>query len=277
MTVRIGVIAPGNRLDTSTAEKVKAVAADHAGGQVEILFHDQCFLSSGHFAGDDDTRAAALLDHANDPAIDAIWFARGGYGAGRLLTRILPKLTDAARDKAWLGYSDAGFILAALMGAGFPHLAHGPMVSDINREGGEAAIRRALAWLVDRDKSALEPNVAAGEQAAAFNLTVLTHLIGTPWQPDLAGRVLMIEDVDEHMYRIDRALWQVLSAPGMDQIAGLRLGRISQVPENDPDFVLDEVATVQHRCEEAGKAYLGRADIGHDAGNKVVTLTDSKS
>jgi muramoyltetrapeptide carboxypeptidase LdcA involved in peptidoglycan recycling len=105
MTVRIGVIAPGNRLDTSTAEKVKAVAADHAVGQVEILFHDQCFLSSGHFAGDDDTRAAALLDHANDPAIDAIWFARGGYGAGRLLTRILPKLVGwQPSDARWPGW-----------------------------------------------------------------------------------------------------------------------------------------------------------------------------
>ena len=183
------------------------------------------------------TRSAALLEYANDPGIDAIWFARGGYGAGRLLTRILPKLEAPARDKAWLGYSDAGFILAALMGEGFPHLAHGPMVTDINRPGGADAIRRVLAWLADRDEEALEPNVRAGERAAAFNLTVLSHLIGTPWQPDLAGRVLMVEDIDEHMYRVDRSLWQVLSAPGMERIAGLRLGRISEVPENDPDFV----------------------------------------
>ena len=270
--MRIGVVAPGNRLEPEAAAKVKAVAAEHAGAAVEILFHDQCFLSAGHFAGDDDTRATALIEYANDPTIDAIWFARGGYGAGRLLTRILPKLQALARDKAWLGYSDAGFILAALMGQGYPHLAHGPMASDISRAGGEAAVRRALCWLVDRDQAALEPNVQAGERAVAFNLTVLSHLIGTPWQPDLAGRVLMIEDVDEHMYRIDRSLWQVLSAPGMDKLAGLRLGRISEVPENDPDFVLDEVETVQYRCAEAGVPYLGRADIGHDAENKVVAL-----
>ena len=272
MTVRIGVVAPGNRLDTSAADKVKAVAAEFAGDRVEILFHDQCFLSSGHFAGDDAARAAALLEVANDPAIDAIWFARGGYGAGRLLPRIVPELSDAARAKTWLGYSDTGFILAALMGLGFPHLAHGPMVSDINRAGGESAVRRALSWLIDRDETVLEPNVAAGEAAVAFNLTVLSHLIGTPWQPDLTGRVLMIEDIDEHMYRIDRSLWQVLSTRD-NAPAGLRLGRISQVPENDPDFVLSEEETVLHRCEEAGVPYLGRADIGHDTENKVVAFS----
>jgi muramoyltetrapeptide carboxypeptidase len=267
---RIGVVAPGNRLDTSAADKVKAAAANYGGETIEIVFHDQCFLSAGHFAGDDAARAAAFLEIANDPAFDALWFARGGYGAGRLLPRIMAGLTDAARDKAYLGYSDAGFILAALMGQGFRHLAHGPMVSDINREGGEAAIVRALGWLVERNKSALEPNVAAGERAVAFNLTVLSHLIGTPWQPDLAGRVLMIEDIDEHMYRIDRSLWQVLSAPGMDKLSGLRLGRISQVPVNDPNFVLTAEETITVRCKDAGVTYLGRAEIGHDAENKVV-------
>ena len=80
----------------------------------------------------------------------------------------------------------------------------------------------------------------------------------------------MIEDIDEPMYRIDRALWHVLSAPAMDKIAGLRLGRVSQVPENDPDFVLTAEETVKARCENAGIPYLGRADIGHDADNKVV-------
>jgi len=276
-SMKIGIVAPSNRIDQSLADRVKAVAvaqfADRpADRQPELVFHPQCFLSSGHFAGSDEERAAAFLDVANDPSVDAVWFARGGYGAGRLLARLESNLTAAARQKTYLGYSDAGNIVAMLLNAGFLDLAHGPMPTDLNRDGGEAAIRRALSWLVDRDPAALEPSVHDGPPAAAFNLTVLSHLIGTPWQPDLAGRVLMVEDVDEQMYRLDRALWQVLSAPGMSTIAGLRLGRCSLIPANDPDFVLDEVAMARDRCAAAGVAFLGQADIGHDAGNRVVPM-----
>ena len=114
--------------------------------------------------------------------------------------------------------------------------------------------------------------MCAGAPAAAFNLTVLGHLVGTPWQPDLGGRVLMVEDIDEHMYRLDRALWQVLAAPGMARIAGLRLGRCSAIPDNEPDFVLNEEEMARERCADAGIRWLGRADIGHDAGNRVVPM-----
>ncbi len=76
--------------------------------------------------------------------------------------RVLAKLTQAARAKTWLGYSDAGFLLAGLYKAGFPHVAHGPVAMDICREGGEAAIARALAFLTTRDAQTLEPHVAQG-------------------------------------------------------------------------------------------------------------------
>ena len=275
--MKIAIVAPSNRISRSLAERVKAVAAAQfagrpAGERPELRFHPQCHLSSGHFAGTDRERAAAFLEAANDPAIDAVWFARGGYGAGRLLAHIEGALAPAARRKAYLGYSDAGNILALLMKAGIPGAAHGPMPADLNRDGGEAAVQRALAWLVDGDSAALEPSVRDGAPAAAFNLTVLAHLTGTPWQPDLAGRVLMVEDVDEYMYRLDRALWQVLSAPGRARIAGLRLGRCRDIPDNDPDFVLTEEEMARERCAAAGIRWLGRADIGHDAENKVVPL-----
>ncbi len=74
----------------------------------------------------------------------------------------------------------------------------------------------------------------------------------------------------EYMYRIDRDLCQVLEAPGMRRLAGLRMGRCAGVPENDPDFVLTEAEVARFWCERAGVPYLGRADIGHDVENKVV-------
>jgi muramoyltetrapeptide carboxypeptidase len=271
--IRIGIVAPASRLDPALAERTMALAqALYRDRPPELRFHPQCFLSSGHFAGDDETRAQAFLEIANDPSIDALWFARGGYGSGRLAERVLARLTPASERKTYLGYSDAGALLAALYTRGFTGLAHGPVPADLRREGGEAAVGRALAYLVDREPGTLEPTVSSGGLTAAFNITVLSHLLGTPWQPDLGGHVLMLEDVSEHMYRIDRALWHITSNPAIRRVAGIRLGRCSAIPPNEPDFGQTAEQVVRHWCGVSGIPYLGAADIGHDIDNKIVPL-----
>ncbi len=270
-SMRIGIMAPGSRLDPGVAGKVEQLARTLYPEQTpELHFHPQCFLTWGHFAGADSARAAAFLEIANDPGYDALWFGRGGYGACRLAEPVLAGLSEAARDKVYLGYSDAGTLLAALYAQGFAGLAHGPMPADIDRQGGEAAVARALAYLVERDPAALESKAAAEAPTAAFNITILSQLIGTAWQPDLTGHVLQLEEVSEYMYRIDRSLCHITSNPGIRQAAGLRLGRCSLIPDNDPDFGQDEEQVMRHWCDVSGLAYLGRADIGHDADNKVV-------
>ena len=236
----------------------------------EIFFHPNSFLTNGHFAGSDAERARAFLDVANDDSFDALWFARGGYGSGRLAELVFPALKRAARRKTYLGYSDAGVLLAGLYAHDFGEVAHGPMPHDIFRDGGETAVARALRWLVERDPASLEPSVSALQPSAAFNLTTFSQLIGTPWQPDLSGHVLMVEEVSEYMYRIDRSLFHLTSNRGVRRAAGIRLGRCSDIPGNDPDFAMNEEQVAAFWCERAGIPYLGRADIGHDAANKVV-------
>ena len=276
--MRIGVVAPARRLEPETADAVTALAAAHLGADApELLFHPQCFLSSGHFAGTDAERCGALAEMANDPAIDAIWFARGGYGAARIVGMVMPLLGEAAAAKRWLGYSDAGTLLGALYGAGFTDVAHGPMANDINLDGGKAAVTRALDWLVRRDPASLEPSVVPGEKTAAFNLTILSHLVGTPWLPDLAGHVLMVEEISEYLYAIDRAMAHVTANPGVRGISGLRLGRCSRIDDNDVPFGEDEVQIARRWCAEAGIAFLGRADIGHDVRNMVVPFGSGAS
>jgi muramoyltetrapeptide carboxypeptidase len=269
--LRIGVVAPGARVDLAVAEKVTALATRlYPGRAPEIRFHPQCFLASGHFAGDDDARAQAFIAVANAPDLDALWFARGGYGACRIAEHVLPALDAAARRKVYLGYSDAGALLAGLYKAGFAGLAHGPMPSDLNRGGGEIAVARALAFLTDRAAEALEPTVTPATPTAAFNITVLSNLMGTPLEPDLAGHVLMLEEVSEQMYRIDRSMFHLTSNLGIRRVAGIRLGRCSNIPPNDPAFGQSEEEVVKHWCAVSGIPYLGRADIGHDIDNKIV-------
>lgn len=239
-------------------------------GRVRLVVHPQVWARSGHFAGDDETRAQAVIAVANDPDVQAVWFARGGYGANRIAGRVIEALGPAARDKVFMGYSDVGFLLAGLYRARIGRPVHGPMPQDGLRAGGEAALGRALSWLVDQDPTALEPSLVPGQPAVALNLTVLSQLLGTPLQPDLTGHVVMIEDVGEHDYRTDRSLFHLMSQPALGRIAGLRLGRFSAVPENDPPFGETVEQMARRWCHQAGVPLLGPADIGHDADNRVV-------
>jgi muramoyltetrapeptide carboxypeptidase len=273
--MRIGIVAPSTPILAETAERVSAIAAS-AVPEAELVFHPQCFLSHRHFAGEDEVRAAAFVEVANDPAFDALWFARGGYGSCRIAQEVVARLGPEARAKSYLGYSDAGYVLAGLYREGFERVAHGPMPGDVRREEGESAVARSLSWLARGDASALEPNLGA-EPAAAFNITVFSQLLGTPVEPDLAGHVLMLEDVSEHMYRTDRALFHITGNEGVRRVAGIRLGRCTEVPDNDPDFGASEEEVFRYWCGRSGIPFLGRADIGHDAGNKVVPFGPSSS
>src|SRR3954466_4606728 len=154
--MRIAVVAPSCRLTEEAAEAVQALVARRA--DCEVAIHAQSFLTDGHFAGPDEARLAALREVMAHPSIDAVWFARGGYGSNRIAEAALTNLPDAARGKLYMGYSDAGFLLAGLHKAGV-EAAWGPMPQDVLRDEGDSAINRALNWLVLRDRSALEPQL----------------------------------------------------------------------------------------------------------------------
>ncbi len=263
--MKIAVVAPSNSLSREAAERVGAIASGRGG--CELLFHPQCFLTAGHFAGSDEQRLGALREVMAEPSVDAVWFARGGYGSNRIAEAAAKDVPDVARSKLFMGYSDTGFLLAAFHKAGLD-VAHGPMPQDVVRNGGEAAVNRALDWLVQRDPQAVEPHLQ--QPAMAFNLTVLSNLLGTVLEPDFSGVELLIEEVSEHHYRNDRLMFHITANAGIRKVARMRLGRASDIPQHDPEFGSDEEAIVADWCGRAGIEIGRPADIGHDSANKVV-------
>ena len=268
--MKIAVVAPSCTLKREAADAVQAIVA--ARGDCELRIHPQCFLSDGHFAGPDEARLEALREVMADASVDAVWFARGGYGSNRIAEAVLADLPEAAARKVYLGYSDAGFLLAGFHKAGL-NVAWGPMPQDALRgdhglRHGETAVSRALDWLVRRDPAALEP--ALDGPAMAFNLTVLSNLLGTSLEPSFEGVDLLIEDVGEQLYRVDRSMFHVTASPAVQKVRRLRLGRVSDILPNDPKFSVDEAGIVEQWCVRSGITFGGRADIGHDAQNRVV-------
>ncbi len=270
-SLTIGIVAPARNIDAGTADKVTAFAREFYGDRIKLRFHPQCFLSQGHFAGSDEARGLAFLEYANAPEIDMIWFARGGYGSMRLHDEVFARLNEHARAKAYIGYSDMGAVLSRLYKMQIGRPVHGPMPAEINRTNGEAAIRRVLDYVAGVDRSGLEAEIQTAHPQLAINLTVAEHLVGTHWMPDISGHVLLLEDVGEYEYAIDRKMFTLCNSEHFSRVKGVAAGRFSAVPVNDDiSFGMTPEEIIEAWCLRAGVPYLGRADIGHDADNKLV-------
>jgi muramoyltetrapeptide carboxypeptidase len=269
--VRIGIVAPGRRLGEATQARLEAFAVQ-TNLPIELVIHPQCQFSHGHFAGTDSQRLEAFLAAANDPTLDAIWFARGGYGAARLLQGLADGLNDHARSKVYLGYSDMGFLLSALMGMGCQYCAHGPLAGDLDRVGGEGAVLRALRFLARQGAQDIAEGLDEDQFHLAFNLTILRSLLATPWLFSPPEPVcLWLEDVGEYTYATDRSMFQLTnSAWFKDHAQCVRIGRFSHVPDNDVQFSMTSVESVADWCRVSGRPTLVGGDIGHDSDNKIV-------
>ncbi|WP_254049947.1 LD-carboxypeptidase [Novosphingobium sp. TH158] len=262
--IRIAICAPACPISHEDAARVADLARGWPG--IELTVHPQCFASEGHFAGPDAARLAALVECANDPAFDAVWFARGGYGSNRIAQAALAAFDHRAQDKAFLGYSDMGYLLGGLYRERIGRPVHAPMPADIRRTGGSTAIARVFDWLTGNG-AGLEPSLD-DRPTVALNLTTLAMLAGTPLMPGLAGHVVQVEEVSEHLYAVDRLFFHATAHLG--GIAGLRLGRVSDVPDNDRPFGSDAAQIARDWCDRHAIAFLGGADIGHDADNRIV-------
>ena len=263
---RIAVCAPATPITREQADAAQQLVADEF-PEHSITFHDQCFMNAGHFAGTDIQRLEALVELANDPAFDAIWFAKGGYGSNRIAEAAVARMNHVARSKTYVGYSDIGYLLAALYRNGIGQPVHGSMPVSARSERGREALRRVLRWF-SGDGSGLEPSLDGKTPAVAFNLITLAMIANTPLMPDLSGHIVMVEEVSEHIYSVDRLFFHLANV--LPRVAGLRLGSVTDVPENDREFGQSVEDIAKFWCARAGIPYLGRSEIGHTPENRIV-------
>jgi muramoyltetrapeptide carboxypeptidase len=183
-------------------------------------------------------RAAALHDAIRDPAIDAIVCVRGGYGCLRLLDRLDWALARR-HPTLVVGYSDVTALhLAFYARVGWTGLS-GPVVTEwADADEQTLAPFRTLAegglFSIDADRlTPVRPGTATGPLLGG-NLSVLTRLLGTPFVPDWSGAILVVEDVAEAPYRVDRMLSHLQHAGVLDAVGGVVLGRFT-TGDLDPD------------------------------------------
>lgn len=211
----------------------------------------------GYLAGTDEERARDFNAMWADPAVAGILCARGGYGAMRILHQIDWTMVRA-RPKFFCGFSDITALHLAMEQRAGLVTFHGPMVAAF---GEAVAYNESGLWraMTATEPLSLVPWPEPGEGApvpltirsgvaegrlAGGNLTLLCALMGTPWEPDLKGRLLMIEEVDEAPYRVDRMLQQLLLAGKLQGAAGILIGdspSCMKGPEGRASLTLPEV------------------------------------
>ena len=198
---RIAICAPATPITREVADAVIALAAAEF-PPLDLAFHEQCFALEGHFAGSDALRLAALLECANDPQVDAVWFAKGGYGANRIARDALTGLTRRRAARRFSAIRTAGYLLAGLYreGIGSPSMGRCRSISAAPAARWPCAARWAGLRVTPRGWS----RQLDERPSVAFNLMTLATLCGTPLMPDLTGHVVMVEEVAEHLYAIDR-------------------------------------------------------------------------
>ncbi|MHB9144785.1 MAG: S66 peptidase family protein [Symbiobacteriia bacterium] len=248
------LVALASPAGPSTAATVEPMAAqlEAWGFRVRVAAH--AYSRWGYLGGTDAERAQDLNDLFRDPEVRAIFAVRGGYG----VTRILPYLDlDAVRrdPKAVIGFSDITALHLALARVGVISF-HGP-VADV---AGKRRSDYSLGWL-QRALTAPEPlgtvgnppdgptlyTLRSGRASGPLvggNLTLITAVMGTPYEIETAGSILLMEDVEEAPYRIDRMLTQLLLAGKLEQVRGIVFGEPVGLedPEADlPTLSLDEV------------------------------------
>ncbi|HVI93355.1 MAG TPA: LD-carboxypeptidase [Anaeromyxobacter sp.] len=275
----VRVVAPASPFDPEAFERGLEVLSARLGlrprmrGDVKARWR--------YLAGDDARRAEEWREAVADPEATAIFCVRGGYGAMRILPAIDPAPL-LARPKLFVGFSDVTVIHALLNRAGLATV-HGPVITQLGRAPDDAVahLARVLAGDAARAGAWEAPGPGAGLAGTATirpgrasgpilggSLTLLAHLCGTPYAPRLDGAILLLEDVDEKPYELDRYLTQLRLSGALDGVAGIAVG---QLPKCDTPN-LPGAVVVRDAVRALGVPAIEGIPVGHEDANFAVPL-----
>lgn len=265
----VAIIAPSGPFDRESFEAGLAPLER----RYRLQYDGRVFERYRYLAGKDSSRFQELLAALDDPQVKAVFCARGGYGAMRLL----PRLADVGLPRALkpvIGFSDVTALHLWLQHQGTVSI-HGPVITQLGHQK-EATLGRLFALLESTSAAAplsgTDTYVGGTVEGPLLggNLAVVSRLLGTPYVPPLEGAVLLLEDVGERPYRLDR-MWTHLALAGVfRKVRGIVLGSFSGCEERDADYTSADV--LRSLAEETGLPCAAGFPIGHGDINEAVPL-----
>ena len=260
---RVALLAPAGPIRDTDLERAQANVRRFGW---EPVVATNARAADGYLAGTDEQRARDLNDAIADKSIDAIWCLRGGYGVMRILEAIDYK-TLARQPKTLIGYSDVTALHTA-----FGRLAklvtfHGPTARQKLPPFSATSLERAVAHGKDPCGEMPKATTLVGGTArgrlVGGNLALLAALVGTPYAPDYSGAILVIEDVNEAHYRIDRMLTTLRLSGALSECAGIVFGKFTDIPKEFGDEQWSLPRVLADAARQAGVPCVAGAPFGH--------------
>ena len=241
----IGIVAPASNIKLDMLE---AGCRELERLGFRTLYRPDIIKTHRYFSGTDERRAAELLEMIRNPEVKAIFCARGGYGSGRLISFLEPELL-LAYPKVFMGSSDITMLLTFLNRIGIVGF-HGPMVATSIRMGAEGYDSSTLIRMLRGDSNVqfstehttvLRAGLGEGRLAGGC-LSLVVATLGTSYEIETDNRILVLEDLGEKPYQVDRMLTQIKHAGKLDHVRGIVFGEMLNCT-NLPDqgYTLEEV------------------------------------
>jgi muramoyltetrapeptide carboxypeptidase len=272
----VGLISPAGWLSDGEIDRGAEVLKDM--GFVPV-FHPGNQRRDHHFAGPAVERAAAIEEMFLDDEVRAVMCTKGGYGTERLLDH-LDFDAIGRRPKCVVGSSDVTALLLALATQAGLLTFYGPMLLTFNRGRDEPTLEhlyRALTqtspWSYDLESETSLRVLRSGEGRGPLmggNLTLVTDLIGTDYEPPTEGSILFFEDIDEELYRLDRMLLHLKRAGKLRNLKGILVGEMTDIRERKVRLGRDLDGLVLDLCEGTDFPIVAGFPCGH--GRRLLTV-----
>jgi muramoyltetrapeptide carboxypeptidase len=266
----VAIVATGKRVD---ATKVEASIPILESWGLKVQLGKYVFEGHNYFSATDEHRLLDLQWSLDNPDLKAVLFARGGYGTGRIIDKL--DFSKFRKKPKWLvGFSDITVVHTKLQHLGIESI-HGTMPQVFQQQSPESleSLHKVLfgqksAWNIKYHD--LNRVGRAEGRLVGGNISLLAHLIGSPYELDTRGKILFLEEVGEYLYNLDRMLHQLYRAGKFKKLAGLLIGQISDSQDNDPGFGRSAYEIIADIVAPYSFPVMYDLPIGHGADNLSV-------
>ncbi len=266
---KIGIVAPGRKV---TPDDIEAAINILKSWGLEVVLATNIFSSDhSYLAGTDDQRLRDMQSMLDDESIRAILCARGGYGSTRILDQL--SFTSFLRNPKWIaGFSDitAFHLKLSKLNIASIHSTMPILFSQAESADSIETLRRSLFGKpqpIFVNPFSLNRMGNATGQLIGGNLSLLLDSICTPSEPDLDGKILIIEEVDEYVYKLDRMMVQLKRTGKLKKLAGLVVGYITDTKDTGLPFGESAEAIIHHHTSCYSFPLAFNFPIGHENPN----------